>query len=691
MPPDSQPTSARSRRGTTATPFPAKSGRKDFAGAGKWPLPRRWSAFLLLLVMVFLGLRLVHTLQPQPEPRPVSVATPSIVVVGVTARYQLSAGDRVVLDDHSQEVQVGAVSVRPRYIGDCAAAGWTTLGAGRRTAVGGLCDPHVREQRVIDWPERLAAAAAQHGDAQLGTLAGSVPGCVAAVGPGAALAAARPDGTLSHYATVRQFLTSGLPTPCPITLIDDGQDSDLIVATLVKRPRTTVVVTGVGPPPGSHRQDLQVIYAVPTNRAGWLTSASTRRAGIVNLTDLTRFLIDFGTDNAPQSLPVDGAPFQIRPETVTADAAADHLDAVAALSHAVLRGDLALAIAGAILLASAALGVRAHRYAMVGVVALAATVLSAAMMLTGAVPWAGTYLPAVILTLTVTGWWVALTLTVLAAAKRLQVPAAVAGATLTVAAFTVDAALGGVMEPGSMLNSRPVNGGRWYGFGNVTFAVYAAAALVLAGYLASRLQVTGRRRAGLVAAAAVGLGVVVCEGWPSMGADFGGVIALTPAVLWLVLALSGVSVRWPAMFAAGALAAVLVAAISWLDWRRGPGMRTHLGNFVQRVLDGDAQDIIIRKAAAAGQSLISPAGLAALLLGVGVWALIFRRLIPRVSDNFATLRAVAVAELGVAILGTVLNDGGVTVWYTVTAAFTVTVAALLIDQADQNRRQEPDG
>ena len=33
-------------------------------------------------------------------------------------------------------------------------------------------------------------------------------------------------------------------------------------------------------------------------------------------------------------------------------------------------------------------------------------------------------------------------------------------------------------------NSRPVNGGGWYGFGNVTFAVCGAATLVLFGYLA---------------------------------------------------------------------------------------------------------------------------------------------------------------------------------------------------------------
>jgi hypothetical protein len=258
-----------------------------------------------------------------------------------------------------------------------------------------------------------------------------------------------------------------------------------------------------------------------------------------------------------------------------------------------------------------------------------------------------------------------------------------------VAALTADAALGAVLQPGSMLNSRPVNGGRWYGFGNVTFAVYAAAALVVAGYLADRLQQAGRRPAALAAVAFVGFGVVVCEGWPSMGADFGGVIALTPSVLWLLLTFSGLRVTWRKLLAAGAVAVLLVASISWLDWRRGPTARSHLGNFVQRVIDGDAQDIIIRKAVAAAESLITPVGVGSVVIGTLVWLLIFKRLLPRVSDEFGTIRSVAIASLGVAILGTLVNDGGVTVWYTLTASFAVSIAALLIDRG-RGRDDRPD-
>ena len=80
-----------------------------------------------------------------------------------------------------------------------------------------------------------------------------------------------------------------------------------------------------------------------------------------------------------------------------------------------------------------------------------------------------------------------------------------------------------------MLNSKPTNGGRWYGFGNVTFAIYAGATLVLIGYLAQRLDAASRKPAANNKIAILGLGVVACYGWPSMGADDRG---CTRALTW---------------------------------------------------------------------------------------------------------------------------------------------------------------
>ena len=178
----------------------------------------------------------------------------------------------------------------------------------------------------------------------------------------------------------------------------------------------------------------------------------------------------------------------------------------------------------------------------------------------------------------------------------------------------------------------------------------------------------------------IGFGVVICEGWPSMGADFGGVIALTPPLLWLLLVLADIPITWPKLVGAAGSALALVAAISWLDWRRGPTARTHLGAFFQRVLDGDAFNIIIRKAVAAAGSILNPIGMGTVVVGLVVWILLFRRLLPALTTEFTTLHMVAVAALGVAILGTALNDGGITIWYALTLAFTLTVSALWVDR-----------
>jgi hypothetical protein len=177
---------------------------------------------------------------------------------------------------------------------------------------------------------------------------------------------------------------------------------------------------------------------------------------------------------------------------------------------------------------------------------------------------------------------------------------------------------------------------------------------------------------------------VICEGWPSMGSDFGGVIALTPAVLWLMLALSGVKITWPKLLAIAASALLAVAVISVLDWLRGPDRRTHLGNFVQRIIDGDALDVVSRKAVASAETIASIVGIGSVLIGVVVWIVIFRYVVPRVSSDFITVRNALIAMLTVAIVGTVLNDGGIFVWLTVTGQVTAVMGWFFFDWAQRN-------
>lgn len=635
----------------------------------------RWVALLVLLAVVFAVLRGIHALAEPPEKT--SFFTDQVVVVGIAGRSQLTPTDLQVLAAHLDDAQTGTMSVRPRYVGDCAAAGWTTLGAGRRAAVGGQCAPEVlgggSTARVADWPARVAAAAARRGDARLGTLADSSPGCVAAVGPGAALAAARSDGTLAAYQSPEAFLRGRLTLTCPVTLVDAGAASDQVVTTLAARDDVTVLVTGIGPAPGSKDPSLGVAYRLGTTLPGFLTSASTRREGVVTLTDLTRTLIDFARGpGAAVPLTVDGAPLTVVPTDLTLPRIERQVAEVRALSDAAPVGYLSLGIGGALLVVVLVVGTWRRRWLVPERILTLGTVTLTAMMLTGSVPWARAERPGLVVSVTVWAWVTVLTLAAVGLSRLLRVPAAVAAAALTVAAFTVDAALGGPMQPGSLINSRPVFGLRWYGFGNVTFAAYASAGLLLAGWVAHRLLAAGRRRSAVLAVAAIGTGIVVCEGWPSMGTDFGGVIALTPAVVWLCLVLSGVRVTWPRVVAVGASAVLAIGAISVADWSRGPDRRSHLGNFVQRVIDGDAVDVVSRKAVASAATVLSPYGIS-LVVGVAAWAVVFRYVLPQVVDDFPTLPQVLVAVIIMAGLGTLLNDGGASVWLT---ASSVTLAAV---------------
>lgn len=643
--------------------------------------PPAWALVLLALVAAFGVLRGVHAVQPDPTAAPVQ--TDQLVVVGVEGRTQLSETDRAVLAEHADRAAVGAMSVRAADLGACSAAGWATLGAGRRASVQGpdgtdRCDIRVTDLGVVyDWREWDAAATANRGDARLGTLADSSIDCVASVGPGAALAAAHSDGTSDAHLDVEDYLAGGQLSPCPLTIVDAGDRTDEVIRAVAAQPDTTLFVAGVGPAAGSTDPALQVAYRIGPTPSGWLTSASTRREGIITLPDLTRTMIDFTRmESEPLEVPVDGTALAVFEDAVGPNELADHLTGVAALSDSTPPVNIGMGIVGALLFAGMVISLWRRRFTPALVVITTGTVWLASMMLTGVLPWWRTGAPTVVLGLTLAAVGVVLTAGVLWLRRATGLPAAVLAALVTTVAFTLDAASGGLLEPGSLLNSRPIFGWRWYGFGNVTFAAYAAAALFLAGYVAHRLVRLDRRRWAAAAVLGIGLAVVVCEGWPSMGADFGGVIGLLPGVLWLAASVSGIRFTWWKWLAVGAATVAAVGLISVLDWLRGPGARTHLGNFVQRIVDGDAFDVVFRKAMASIDTIASPLGIGSLVIGVPLWIVLFRFVLPLLQGEFSTLRATSIAALLTAVLGTVLNDGGISVWITLSGAYAVSIASL---------------
>lgn len=112
----------------------------------------------------------------------------------------------------------------------------------------------------------------------------------------------------------------------------------------------------------------------------------------------------------------------------------------------------------------------------------------------------------------------------------------VAGVTLAV--MVVDAPLGAPLQQISLLGYSPVTAARFYGIGNMAFAVLGACAVIVA---ASWLHAATDRRAAFVAVAGLFALVIVVDAGPMLGADFGGVLTFVPAFGFLLAAWSPVA------------------------------------------------------------------------------------------------------------------------------------------------------
>jgi hypothetical protein len=237
--------------------------------------------------------------------------------------------------------------------------------------------------------------------------------------------------------------------------------------------------------------------------------------------------------------------------------------------------------------------------------------------------------------------------------------------TVTATVLAVDVISGSHLVRLGLLGVQPLLGARFYGLGNQPFVIFGTSALIAAWVGAEILLRRGHRRWAIGLVAAVGLVAVLADGVPGWGSDFGGVIPLFAG--FSILGVRVASIRltlWRMVLILGAAVSVLTG-LAMLDWSRPADSRTHLGRFVQSVLDGDAGTVVSRKIAANLDMLLSPWGVLGALVSVLVvvallWPSRFR--LPAVAEAYqrfwlfpAGLTAVGVLVL----LGYLGNDSGV--------------------------------
>ena len=617
------------------------------------------------------------TSTPATTPTADLAAPDSVVLVGAAGLAWTDVDPAVtpVLAGLADDGATGSMTVRAVRSRSCAVDGWLTLSAGVRAAdLPGPCRTPGEvavDGSVPDWVDYAVAAGKDPYGARpglLGTTLRRSDVCVEAVGPGAAIGAAEERGRVTLYAT-------DLPDTldCTVTLVDAGtlpaegptrtqalERLDALVGDVLDRipSGARVVVAGIGDGDSPVRPRAVVVSGAGP---GELTSSSTRQPGLLQLQDLTATLLTwYATDPEP----VTGRPVSVVPDEASGaerisdaqgfEIRAGTLRSVSPQVTGVLAAGFALwcALVAALTWTG---GAQRRLPSWLAGAGVAVASVPAATFLANLVPWWDAGAPALafvgVLALVVA----ALTAASMVAARRLPL-----GATLVVGAvgavvLLADVLTGSRLQLASVFGQNPTVGGRFYGFGNTSFAVYGAGVLVVVLAVASMRRVP--RVVAVLGAAAVLVGALAVEAHPSLGADFGGPPGLLLGGLVVLAVAAGVRLTPGRALAALVGAGVLTVGVAVLDWLRPPGDRTHLGEFVQTVLDGGAGAVIGRKLAQNVANLGVPAlvviAVGALVVGLARWRTRWRP----APGGAVLLRAAAV----MGVVAFAINDSGLVI------------------------------
>lgn len=254
----------------------------------------------------------------------------------------------------------------------------------------------------------------------------------------------------------------------------------------------------------------------------------------------------------------------------------------------------------------------------------------------------------------------AIALAVTRLARRSMLAAAVVVPAVSAAVLAADQLAGAPLQLAAPLGDNPLVAGRFHGMGNIAFAVFAASAVLCIAAAAARAGSLFRGRVAAVATAVVlGLAAMVIDGAPMLGDDFGGLLALTVAVVVLGVIVSGARVTWWRGALAVVAAVAVAALVALADYARPASAQTHLGRFVGDLLHGRS-DVVSRKAELALHSFGNSA-VTGLVVLVVVVAIVGREQLRTAMRRTPALAAGLVAVGVVGVVGSVVNDSGVVV------------------------------
>jgi len=508
----------------------------------------------------------------------------------------------------------------------CPADGWLTLNAGaraqtRHTDAGCGTFPAVRPEgagaTVPALPALISYNRRFHNDPSWGLL-GRAADCATAVGPGAALALAEPQGPAGHVASYLPSvsdLTAAVLSRCPLTVVDLGYsernvalaaaDNELqrLVAELPAG--TILLVTAPGSVTRPPHLQLTLVDGAGF-QAGLLEASSTRQPGLVVLTDLTPTVLGWLGHGVPSGVAGarltrgDRGPLD---DTIRSLVARDIAEQVWLSTHTGFWW--AYALAGAVVLAAVGLafwgatgdkrGLRARWWRVAGVFAASVPV---ATFLANLVPWSQSAHPALSLYVTAAALAAITGLAALLGPWRRD-PLAPYGmiCLFTVAVLGIDVITGSRLQLEAPFGLSVLEAGRFYGIGNEALGIYGVTALFAAAWLATvaRRRFPASRWRPVAAAAVVAGFAVIASGWPGFGAKVGGTLAMVPCFLLLLAAVAGIRLNWRRVLLVAVSGLALFAVFALISYFTGIAGKSDIGTFAGDALHGHAGSLLLRK------------------------------------------------------------------------------------------------
>lgn len=684
-------------------------------------MPRR-----LLLLLLAIGAVIISVAGPPARP---AAGAPGktvdyVVVIGIPGlRWDDVDPQRTpTLWGLAERGSIGSLSVRSAHQPTCPVDGWLTLGAGNYAAWGpaqadGDCErPPVHVQRPdgigANLPDQRAVVLYNREKLRWGAIPGALAEsvrCTVAVGPGAAVAAARPYGRVDRYTPSLPADPAQLLASCVLSIIDLGtvagddpktraaaaRRADAALArVLAARPqRSLVLVTGVSDTDGRSRLHVAIADG-PGWEQGWLSSASTGRAGYLQLVDLAPTVLAALDRPQPERLfigqpasTVAGRPADL-PTAISQPADADR---EARAQQKVARWFFSLLAVFQCLLAIAVIPLlrRARRLAgpvgpkpvprrvilAMEMLLIAAALAIPAALVADAVPWwrgahAGAYFAGVT-ALVLFGTAVAVRLAP-GWHRTLRPMGLVAGLATLVVSF--DLLTGARLQLNGVTGYSALEGGRYAGVGSVGLGVLLAGLLLTAGCLAQRIR---RHWRPAVVVIIGGIGVFLI-GSPYLGADAVGAIALTAGVSVAAAISTGGWLTFGRVAWATITGLAVTAAFAVFDLSRPADGRGSLGRFLVALADGTSGLAVHRSGAANLAALVSsPLTVIALVGAALVWFALLQPWggLKRLFGIYPAIRAALAGVTVAALIGGFFEGTALTV-AGAAAALIIPVAAL---------------